>query len=587
MSDRAADRRCVWTCRTALLLQASLLFSAGSASAIDFVPDARDTINVTGFGNVDTESNYVPYVVYFENGLASEEALKAQAVAARTYAYYQMQNKGFINNGTDDQVYFKSGRGLPKQKHYDAAAATEGEIITFNDTLVCAFYVAGAIPTDSSKVPGTIAQATASSSDPTTTEKWVTYTWENGDLGNQNIGTPLGFRGTPTNPFYVNRGAKSQNGANYMGTEGYTYMDILKYYYGADIQIEQVRQGETAIFSRRSLSDFEGNVGYFGNDPFENAASNSDLGSGTSVSLTSVSKEGSSGQLLDIDFDEAADGEGDGFIFRHAAGATLATDLAGDEAANVVLDALGDIGFWMKTTTPGLSVALHIDEEGGDSESSTVLDLIADGQWHKYSWSLEDDSDWFKRADPIFEGGGGGGRPGTGNQNQVTPGGTGAVEDRFSIDSIIITGSSDALVYLDDVFYDPQAIPPIPGDFDDDGVVTLDDLDLLLAGQGNSLYDVDGDGDADLDDITLWVEGLYGGLMGDTLFDGDVDLADLSTLAFYFGQAGAWENGDFNGDGIVNLLDLSILATNFNKTAVPEPAMGMVSLLGLALLRRR
>ena len=77
---------------------------------------------------------------------------KAQAVAARTFAYFQMDSKGFINDGTSDQVY--TGNGLPpRQIHLDAAAATEGEILWVRDdigfqqdVLIASFYVAGAIP---------------------------------------------------------------------------------------------------------------------------------------------------------------------------------------------------------------------------------------------------------------------------------------------------------------------------------------------------------------------------------------------------------------------------------------------------------
>lgn len=590
-SDLRSDRF-----RTAILIQAGLMACVSPVLADDWVPDARDTITVTGFGAVDTETNYVPYVTYFENGAADYEALKAQAVAARTFAYYQMQSKGYIDNGTTDQVYYKSGRGLPKQRHYDAAAATEGEILTFRNPatadqlLIASFFVAGALPTGSSKVPGTIAQATSSSSDPTSTEQWVTYPWEAGEIGNQNIGTPLGFRGSPTNPFYRNRGAMSQNGGNYMAQHGYSYMDILKYYYGADIQIEQVGQGDTAIFNRRSLTDFEGDAGYFGNAPFENLAPNADLGPATSVGFTSEAKEGSSAQLISIDFDESADPEGDGFVFRHAAGVSLATGMAGEETANVVLDALGDVGFWMKTSTQGLEVTLHIDEEGGDSEASTSLGVIADGQWHKYSWSLEDASQWFDRADPVsLTPSSGGGRPGGGSGGVMTPGGTGAVEDRFSIDSILITGSSDAVVYLDDVFYDPQAIPAIPGDFNDDSLVTREDLDLLVANIGNGLFDVDGDADSDQEDIRVWVEEIYGSFVGDTTLDGDVDLADLSTLAYHFEEPGSWREGDFDGSGFIDLLDLSLLAQNFGKSisAVPEPVSVGYVLAGLILIRRR
>ncbi|MEQ9454058.1 MAG: SpoIID/LytB domain-containing protein [Phycisphaeraceae bacterium] len=555
------------TISRALLLAACAL----PASTALAVPSALNTIFVQGFGSIPTESQYVPYVTYFENGAASTEALKAQAVAARTYAYYKMETSGGIANGTNDQVYFIPNRGLPQQRHYDAVAATEGEILTFSDTLIAAFYVAGSIPTAGTIVPGSIAQATAASSDPTDTEKWVTYTWENGDLGNNNIGTPLGFQGNPNNPFYRNRGAKSQNGANYMGNQGYSYIDILKYYYGADIQLEQVDQGATPIFNRRSLTDFEGDVGYFGNDPLVHDVTNSDLGPGTTFGFTSDAQQGASAQQITIDLDEAADSENDGFIYRHAAGATLATGFAGQTAGNVLLDAFGSIGFWLKTTTPGLQVALHLDENEQNTESSLIKNVVADGQWRKYEWFLDNPDQWFSRST---------GRGGTGS---------GAVEDRFSLDSIVITGDSDAVVLLDDIFYDPQAVPALPGDFNNTGTLTQVDINLLVANLGDPDYDVDGDFDADFDDIRVWIEDLYGSFFGDATLDGTVDLIDLSILASRFGSSGVWTEGEFNGDGVVDLIDLSLLASNFGSSAlVPEPASaGLLSLSILSMIRRR
>lgn len=50
---------------------------------------------------------------------------------------------------------------------------------------------------------------------------------------------------------------------------------------------------------------------------------------------------------------------------------------------------------------------------------------------------------------------------------------------------------------------------------------------------------------------------------GDTNCDGQVNLTDLSVLAFYWNQNNT--QADFNGDNIVNLSDLSILAFNWGK----------------------
>jgi len=80
---------------------------------------------------------------------------------------------------------------------------------------------------------------------------------------------------------------------------------------------------------------------------------------------------------------------------------------------------------------------------------------------------------------------------------------------------------------------------------------------------------------------------------GDADLDADVDLADLSILAFHWGASGAeWRDGDFDGTGSVNLADLSALAFYWGSAvappAIPEP--GTLSLLALAagaVLKRR
>src|SRR5258708_32989892 len=61
--------------------------------------------NVKGTGLVDTEDKYLPGVVHCENGGAPFEALKAQAIVARSYLYYKMETSGSIADGTSDQVY--------------------------------------------------------------------------------------------------------------------------------------------------------------------------------------------------------------------------------------------------------------------------------------------------------------------------------------------------------------------------------------------------------------------------------------------------------------------------------------------------
>lgn len=491
--------------------------------------DQFETINVVGFGHVPTETDYVPNVVYRENGGASYEALKAQAVAARTYAYYKMRLWDEILNGTQDQVYGTGTGASPI--HYAAAADTEGEILSirnFNDVdvLIAAFYVAGAIPSGPTPVPN------PGDNDYSNTEKWVTHTYPTGVIGGDNAGTPLGFIGTPTNPNWPNRGAKSQNGANFMGQQGISYVDILKYYYGADIQLETVSPigGQAPLQNLKTLTDFELNNGYLGNDTAF-SSHNLNLGDGTNTQrVSSDAYNGSFSQRIDIDLDETS---GSDFLFHHVAGTEYAgfdNLFTGQREANIALETLGSIGFWLKTDSVDLSVSLNIDDDYDGTEQALFQSVTGDGQWHRYEWSLEDPSLW-SSAD--------------------YDSGNGILGESFTLDSIVFAGNTDSLVFLDDIYYLPSGTsPPLPilGDIDGDFFVGISDLNFLLA---------------------RWNQNVP---------RGDHSMGDLA--------------GD--GDGFIGISDLNVILGNWNVGTpplvstlnIPEPGTCLVVLVLMPSMRR-
>jgi MYXO-CTERM domain-containing protein len=177
---------------------------------------------VSGSGTLDVENDYIPQVVACENGGASLEALKAQAVAARTYLYYKLRRQGSIGDGQGDQVYTC---GNPAgDKHRKAAAETSGQVLRYQQTIIAAFYVAGALQSGPDCRGG--------SSDPTGTEHYVTY--NEGKTGDQVEQTTLGWV-DPGN--LENRGCQSQNGAHCLSDEGWDYDSILRYFYGEDIDV--------------------------------------------------------------------------------------------------------------------------------------------------------------------------------------------------------------------------------------------------------------------------------------------------------------------------------------------------------------
>lgn len=105
--------------------------------------------------------NELPIEQYLESVVPSEmpssypsEALKAQAVCARTYAWKQIQEKRLEEYGADvdDSVSFQVYQNIfPKESTTNAVAETKGEVLCQNEELIEAYYFstsAGATSTD-------------------------------------------------------------------------------------------------------------------------------------------------------------------------------------------------------------------------------------------------------------------------------------------------------------------------------------------------------------------------------------------------------------------------------------------------------
>ncbi|MCB9584208.1 MAG: hypothetical protein H6718_02365 [Polyangiaceae bacterium] len=181
-------------------------------------------VTVTGTGTISMEDNYLPHVIQCENGGANLEALKAQAIAARSVAYYNMATQGKICDGQGCQVY--SCGATPSAIHKQAVKETAGIYLSYGQMLTYGFYVAG----DSGvKAPSCVGSSGS-------TEHWVTY--NEGKSGNSVEQTALGYIGPPG--FGQNRGCMSQWGARCLeNSKGYDYKKILQFFYGSDIKLLQ------------------------------------------------------------------------------------------------------------------------------------------------------------------------------------------------------------------------------------------------------------------------------------------------------------------------------------------------------------
>ena len=195
-----------------------------SLATISSTLGAHCHAHVVGTGTVDVENHYLPRVVACENGNGGMESLKAQAIAARSYLYYKLNTSGSIVNSEADQVY---GCGFaPLAKHYKAVQETAGQVLRYKGTQVAAFYVNGAIPSHSS--------CYASPGDPdwNGVQHYVTYNW--GRKGSHVKQSSIGWM-APS--FHANRGCMSQHGANCLADQGWNNRDILRFFYGADIEL--------------------------------------------------------------------------------------------------------------------------------------------------------------------------------------------------------------------------------------------------------------------------------------------------------------------------------------------------------------
>jgi MYXO-CTERM domain-containing protein len=186
------------------------------------LPQAYCNVEVTGSGNLAMETDYLPHVIQCENGGANLQALKAQAIAARSVAYYNMATQGSICDSQGCQVY--SCGATPGPEHLQAVAETSGQYLSFAGLLTYGFYVAG----DSSVAPPSCVGNSGA------TENYVTY--NEGKTGPDVEQTTLGYVGPPG--YGQNRGCMGQWAARCLENDkGYDALGILRFFYGADIGI--------------------------------------------------------------------------------------------------------------------------------------------------------------------------------------------------------------------------------------------------------------------------------------------------------------------------------------------------------------
>ncbi len=196
--------------------------------------EAYCVAEVDGKGSLDMETEYLPHVVQCENGGAGLEALKAQAIAARSVAYSAMASHGSICDSQQCQVY--SCGAEPNDLVRRAVAETAGQYLSYGGVLTYGFYVSGDKHTAGPSCEGNPGGQL---------EDLITY--NDGLSGTEVEQTELGWIFEPGQAGYgQNRGCMSQWGARCLEGVGRDARGILRFYYGADVEVRQASGSCTA-----------------------------------------------------------------------------------------------------------------------------------------------------------------------------------------------------------------------------------------------------------------------------------------------------------------------------------------------------
>jgi hypothetical protein len=125
--------------------------------------------------------------------------------------------------------------------------------------------------------------------------------------------------------------------------------------------------------------------------------------------------------------------------FLANSGTPAAGTIIGATAGTTTAGVDGFVGFYYKTSSTGLKVAINLDDStntGGGMDMGTLKTVVADGQWHLAEWNLDDDAQW-DAASGI--------------------GGDGTIQNgQHSVDSIYIQNiTAGSTIFFDFVTYNP------------------------------------------------------------------------------------------------------------------------------------
>ena len=176
------------------------------------------------------------------------------------------------------------------------------------------------------------------------------------------------------------------------------------------------------------VDDFEASEGHFASAPTL-SGSNRNIASGTADPSTVMAQAGTRSERIEYVANNTTPAF-TGTMLRFLSG-------GGTPANNTSIPATGYVGYFLATTTEGLTTGIALDD-GTALERGALQPVIADGQFHLYQFDLQNPDDF----DPFA---------GTGPNGQIDAA-------SVTIDSIFILGPADVNpgVYLDTVAYNAE-----------------------------------------------------------------------------------------------------------------------------------
>lgn len=363
---------------------------------------------------LDIESDYLPRILQAQvndAGSLNPEALKALAIADRSVLYASLEENGYVLNGGLSAKYKASI--TPQQSVLDAVAATRtqylyGQSTLFNYDGICQPVIqVGSRP---ASVSSAKQSAVENQFNVKAADLLADHGWNELDI----LHLDCGF-GTQLTVGKTYRGTGIEIGGGSAGT-----LNLIGHGGGYTPPSYEL-VGLPTI-----LSDFEQNAGYLQSAGTANNSSRYVIfDANTNASLSSIQPHsGKSSLELNINYNQKG-AKGKAFDYRLLTGVS---GEAGYSLGNIRLFDPVQIGFFARTTTPDLEVELQgiVPAESRQVDKTRPIRLSDDGAWHKYSWDIE-------------------------------PGDSAP----YLLDSLYITGKSDATVNFDDLYFHDMEIAPV------------------------------------------------------------------------------------------------------------------------------